>query len=275
MRRESNPRKPGVEREDSTSETTLPLPDYFSAKGMLLDQRWVEAYISTVLQWPEACTLSTRERQLVGLAKSVAFSWEPGILNHTDLALRTGSSPEAISEVLKASSAAIGLALLDRALRALPSTTPDLSARRVLKPIGMYFGVIPSCFKRKVVLEDREWLKGLVVVSQPACDTRPGIIPPRLRALVCLAVAAVLGWEDGIHLYGRAARRFGATGGEISDVTKSVFKTAVSNAMAAGFRTPCHIPRLEEYRTILSAYVEGGALAKRKSDRLAKSPPPR
>jgi hypothetical protein len=60
--------------------------------------------------------------------------------------------------------------------------------------------------------------------------------------------------------YSKAARRFGESQGNVDDVVKSVFKTSVSNAMAAGFRTPCHIPRLDRYRTILRRYVEEGAL---------------
>jgi alkylhydroperoxidase/carboxymuconolactone decarboxylase family protein YurZ len=253
----------------------LPIPDYFSAKGMLRDQNWIEAYISTVLQWPKSCRLSVRDRQLIGLAKSLAFSWEPGILNHTDLALRTGSSPEQVSEVLKTTAMTVGLAQLDRAIQGLPKARLRGPTLEALKPIEEYFGEMPRCFRSRVVLEDRQWLEQLLQVSQPAYDARPDVIDPHVRALVCLAAAAVLGWEDGIRLYGIAAKRFGARDGEISDVVKSVFKTAVSNAMAEGFRVPCHIPRLEEYRTILSAYAEKGAFAKRKGDRLSAPPRPR
>lgn len=271
MRRASRTRPSRASEAKEVRATTLPLPEYFAARGMLRDNRWVEAYISTVLQWPKTCTLSSQDRQLVGLAKALAFSWEPGILNHTDLALRSGSSPEVVSEVLRAASVTIGLAQLDRTIRTLPAGRLDRQARGDLKPVRDYFGVIPPLFKRAIVLGDRRWLERFITVSMPAYNQGQDLIRPRLRALVCLAAAAVAGWGDGIRLYGLAARRFGATGDEVSDVTKSVFKTAVSNAMALGFRTPCHIPRLEKYRTILSAYVETGALAKRTSDALETS----
>ncbi len=243
--------------------TVLPLPEYFDAKGMLRDPEWVEAYISAVLQWPKGCALGTQDRQLVGLAKSLAFSWEPGILNHTDLALKSGSSPEEVTEILRTTAIVVGLASLERAVRGLAMGRPGRESAALLKPLQEYYGRIPRLFRHRVILEDAEWLHTLLKVSGPAFDSRHGVIHPRLRALVCLAAASVIGWEDGVRLYVTAARRFGATAGEVADVTKSVFKTAVSNSMAAGFRTPCHIPRLEEYRTILSAYVSAGALGER------------
>ncbi len=248
--------------------TTLPLPDYFGAKGMLRDSEWVDAYLSTVLQWPKKCTLSTEDRQLVGLAKALAFSWEPGILNHTDLALNSGSSSEVVTEVLRTAAIAIGLADLDRATRGMAEGNPSGDVRMRLEPVREYFGALPRVFRRRAVLEDGLWLQAFLKVASPAYESRPDILHPRLRALVSLAAVAVTGWDEGVRLYGNTAKKFGATNPEVSDVVKSIFKTGVSNAMAAGFRTPCHIPRLEKYRTILSAYVDAGALAERRPEPL-------
>ncbi len=227
---------------------------------MLRDADWVDAYISAVMQWPKDCTLSTKDRQLVGLAKSLASSWEPGILNHTDLALASGSGAEAVSEVLRATSIVVGLANLDRATQGMTTCVPRKRAALLLKPLREYFGSIPEVFTRELVLEDIEWLRRLLTVTKPAYDSRTEVIDPRLRSLVCLAAASVMGWGDGVRSCSRSAEKFGATKGEVADVVKSVFKTSVSNAMAAGFRTPCHIPRLDRYRTILSAYAAAGAL---------------
>ena len=249
----------------------LPAPNYFSAKGMTRDQDWVESYFSMILQWPETCSISLKDRHLVGLAKSVAFNWEPGILNHTDLALRTGSKPEQIAEVLKATAATLGLAELDKATQAMVAVKLsqlarlELCIRKSLEPVKAYYLTVPCCFRRKIVIEDSRWFVDLLTVAKPAYDLSSDVLEPRVRSLVCLAAAGVVGWQDGIKLYGAAARRFGATVKDAADVIKSVFKTTVSNAMAAGFRTPCHIPDLDNYQTILRAYVGKGALAEKRS----------
>ncbi len=248
---------------------TLPLPDYFGAKGMLSDSEWTQAYVSLVLQWPKSCGIPSKERHLIGLAKALAFGWEPGILNHTDLALRMDYSPEQVAEVLKATSVALGLARLSAAAGSTRSQDRlDPAAAKALADVKSFFGVIPSLFRRKLVLEDRGWLEELLRVARPAWDARKETLQPRLRALVCLAAAASAGWEEGIGLYREAAVRFGATEKDTADVVRSVFKTTVSNSMAVGFRTPCHIPNLEKFQTILSAYVREGALANKRTDPL-------
>ncbi|OFX15247.1 hypothetical protein A3K71_02980 [archaeon RBG_16_50_20] len=255
----------------------LPAPDYFSAKGMMRDHDWLESYFSVVLQWPKTCTVSLKDRQLVGLAKSLAFNWEPGILNHTDLALKTGSTPEEVTEVIKATSATLGLAELDMTAQTKGtlklSELPRLNSlvRKSLKAIESYYRTVPSCFRHKIVTEDPQWFLDFVSVTKPAYDLGTKVLDPKLRSLVCLAAAAVMNWQNGVRLYSASARRFGATERETFDVIRSVFKTAVSNAMAAGFRIPCHIPNLRGYRTILRAYVDKGALAgKRRRDPLTR-----
>jgi len=253
--------------------TELPAPGYFSAKGLLHDPQWVDSYISIVLQWPKSCTIAVDDRQLIGLAKSLAFMWEPGILNHTDLALETGFKPEQITEALKVVSAVVGLANLDKAVKGFGrSIQIDRKKHKALDKIEKFFGTIPEVFMRAVIVEDPAWLEDLLTVTLPAYDISGEIISPKLRAYVALAAASVVGWEEGIWLYGNTAQRFGATEREVHDVVKSVFKTSVSNSMAAGFRTPCHIPRLEQYSTILSSYLENGAYSqKRTKDRLSSS----
>jgi len=254
--------------------TELPVPGYFSARGLLKDPDWVDSYLSIVLQWPTTCSISVEERQLIGLAKSVAFMWEPGILNHTDLALETGSTPEQVTETIKTVASVVGLANLDRALRGQGSLKKlNAKKRSVLKNVSGYFGKIPECFKRRMIFEDPAWLIDLLKVTSPAYESNSEIMNPKLRALVALATAAVTGWDEGVSLYSKAAIRFGARNSETHDVIKSVFKTSVSNSMAGGFRTPCHIPSLEQYRTILSSFVESGALSKRNGDRLTVSSP--
>jgi alkylhydroperoxidase/carboxymuconolactone decarboxylase family protein YurZ len=263
-------------RNKAKNQSTLPAPDYFAAKGMLRDGEWVESYFSMVLQWPKTCTISLKDRQLVGLAKSLAFNWEPGILNHTDLALGTGSTPEQITEVIKATAATIGLARLEMAAKAAGKTEHSKRGRfnarfeRALRPVRSYYLTVPSCFRHGIVVEDAEWFVEFLTAAHPAFDKSSDVLAPKVRSLVCLAAAAVEGWQEGIRLYSATSQRFGAKEDEISDVIKSVFKTAVSNAMAAGFRTPCHIPDLSGYRTMLRAYVEKGGLARKRGDPLVK-----
>jgi alkylhydroperoxidase/carboxymuconolactone decarboxylase family protein YurZ len=243
---------------------------------MLRDREWIESYFSVVLQWPKTCSISLADRQLVGLAKSLAFNWEPGILNHMDLALRTGSTPEQVTEVIKATAATIGLARLEIAVRSIQKTERSQRApfnssfEHVLKPATSYYLTVPSCLKHRIVVEDAEWFVEFLTAARPAFETSSNVLKPKVRSLVCLAAATVVGWQEGIRLYSATSRRFGARKGEISDVIKSVFKTAVSNAMAAGFRTPCHIPDLSGYRTMLRAYVEKSALATKRRDPIVR-----
>ncbi len=267
LARESRDAKSAREK---LAKTELPTPGYFSAKGLLRDPDWVDSYLSIVLQWPKSCTIAVEDRQLIGLAKSLAFMWEPGILNHTDLALETGITPEQITETVKIVSSVVGLANLDKAARNLGTATRlDAKRRKLLACVKEYFGVIPGVFRRSIVVENLDWLNDLLMVTGPAYDSGAKIIRPRLRAYVALAAASVIGWEEGISLYAKVAESSGAKRVEIHDVVKSVFKTSVSNSMAAGFRSPCHIPRLDKYATILSSYVEKGALSKRKADALS------
>jgi alkylhydroperoxidase/carboxymuconolactone decarboxylase family protein YurZ len=193
-------------------------------------------------------------------------------LNHTDLALETGSTPEQVTETIRTVASVVGLADLDKALKARGSVKRlDSKTRNALKKVSDYFGKVPECFKRRLVFEDPAWLNDLLKVTSPAYDLNSEIMNPRLRAFVALAAAAVVGWGEGISMYSKVAVRFGAKKSETDDIIKSVFKTSVSNSMACGFRTPCHVPNLEQYRTILSSYVESGALSKRNGDRLTVS----
>jgi alkylhydroperoxidase/carboxymuconolactone decarboxylase family protein YurZ len=258
----SRGRKRVAYRRTQEAKDELPLPEYFAASGMLRDRDWVESYISMVLQWPKSCTIPTNERHLIGLAKALAFAWEPGILNHTDLALATGFRTSQVNEAIKAASATLGLAELDRATAALGRMKRGKIDRVVLKPVANFFGAVPPFLRHRMVIEDRKWFRSLLTVARPAYDTEETLLDPRLRALICLAASAVVGWGDGTYLYSAAAKRFGASEKDTSDVIRSVFKTTVSNAMASGFRTPCHVPNLKKYRTLLKAYVENGALMK-------------
>jgi len=238
---------------------------------MLSDHEWTQAYISLVLQWPKTCKIPSRERHLIGLAKALAFAWEPGILNHTDLALKMGYTPEQIAEVMKAVSVTLGLARLAAVSDSMGENRRlDPGTVRALSGVKSYFGVVPSLFKQRLVTEDRSWLDDLLVVTRPAWEAGPGALDPKLRALACLAASACAGWKEGTKLYSQAAKRFGATEKDTADVIRSVFKTTVSNSMAAGFRTPCHIPSLERYQTILSAYVSKGALTNKRTDPLLR-----
>ena len=167
----------------------------------------------------------------------------------------------------------IGLAQLDSTLPVenTPERTvvPDvLRATELLGPVEEFFGQVPPLFRHSLLLKDRRWFSDFIIVTRPSYDIRKDVIGPRTRALVCLAAAAVLGWQNGVREYRIAAERFGAPARDADDVVKSVFKTAVSNAMAAGFRTPCHIPHLDRYRTILRTYVEEGALLGKGGDPL-------
>jgi len=238
---------------------------------MLGDDEWTRSYVSLVLQWPKSCGIPSRERHLIGLSKALAFGWEPGILNHTDLALRMEYSPEQVAEALKATSVALGLARLSGAAGSARVAKMDPAVTKALTDVKNFFGTVPSCFRRELVVEDRGWLNDLLRVARPGWDIRDGTLDPRLRALICLAACASVGWAEGIKLYRKAAVRLGAREKDAADVIRSVFKTAVSNSMAAGFRTPCHIPNLEEYQTILSAYVGEGALANKRTDPLLRS----
>ena len=77
-------------------------------------------------------------------------------MNHTDLALETGITPEQITETVKVVSSVVGLSKSGQGNKSAGTSSLDAKRRRALLSIKEYFGVIPEVFSRKIVVEGSE-----------------------------------------------------------------------------------------------------------------------
>jgi len=235
----------------------MPAPPYLWAEGLLDDSEWVNSYIKSVLSWSESCTLTTKERHIIGLGKAIAYLWEPGVLIHIDQALKSGANLREVNDTIRVSAITAGLADLDFALQQLNSLglnhpnqkekTNDRCAIPLSKNIITFLSWDEKLFEN--------FLKTVRIIFEKTA------LEARLQQLVCLAVSSVKGWKHGIRVHSKLAAKAGATREEIMHVVVSVFKTGVSTSMQVGFRYPCYTPDMSKYRLIYDSYVRSRAKA--------------
>ncbi|MEM3387642.1 MAG: hypothetical protein QXN08_08270 [Nitrososphaerales archaeon] len=230
----------------------MPVPPYLWAKGLIDDSEWVNAYIMSVLNWPHSCTLTAKEKHLIGLGKAVAYLWEPGVLIHVDQALSAGANEAEINDAIRISSLIIGLADLDYTLQQLNFEYQDHA-----KSFG-YTNQINLPAKMLAFLDfDPKWFQDFLTTIKIIFQKTS--LEERLQNLLCLAVSAVKGWKHGIQVFSERALKNGATSSEVTQVIASVFKTAVSTSMQVGFRYPCYTPDMSKYRLIIDSYMKSRA----------------
>jgi AhpD family alkylhydroperoxidase len=230
----------------------LCIPELLHVKGLVEDPEWYETFFHLAMQWPASCVLKEKTCHLIGLAKSIAYLWKPGVVAHWEYCRRAGATQEEISEVVKVSSLSLGLGNLETAVDALAAETmgerqflslDEIEDPRILKLIEdakEVMGEVPDVYLSRIVTEDAHWLEilhdGLSVIFHD------GPIDPKTKHLICIAVHCITRWQQGVRRHTRFALQSGATSKEIADVIKSSFKTAVSMGTQAGYSTPCFTP---------------------------------
>jgi len=241
----------------SSKKSGMPAPPYLWAEGLLDDAEWVNSYIKSVLSWPENCTLTTKERHLIGLGKAIAYLWEPGVLIHIDQALNAGANLREVNDTIRVSAVTAGLADLDYALQQLNNlglSYPN-QKNKARDRCGMPLSKNIIAFLGWDERLSENFVNTVKILFEKTA------LEARLQQLVCLAVSSVKGWGHGIKVHSKLAAKAGATREEIVYVVVSVFKTSVSTSMQVGFRYPCYTPDMSKYRLIYDSYVRSRSRA--------------
>jgi len=228
------------------------IPELFRVKGLVDDPEWYETFFEVAMQWPPSCVLEEKTRHFVGLAKSLAYLWKPGILAHLEFCTKAGASQSEVSEVIKVASLSLGLGNLEVALAALDDgrtgeslirsedQIEDVRVLRVIRDAKSLMSEPPKAYLHPLVEDDPYWLEllheGLSILFQP------GALDVKTKHLICLAVHSISRWQEGVRRHARLAMESGATRREVADVIKSSFKTGLSVGTQAGYSTPCFVP---------------------------------
>lgn len=228
----------------------MPSPPYLWAEGLLDDDEWINAYIGAVLSWPKSCSLTVKERHLIGLGKAIAYLWEPGVLIHIDQALKSDATLREVNDAVRVAAVTAGLADLDNLLRQLDVDVCPIYSD---SPLNLELGNIRLPAKMTALLNfDQQWFQDFLTTV--GVVFRKTSLDKRTQYLICLAVSAVKRWTYGVKVFSELAAEVGATRSEVVQVIASVFKTAVSTSMQVGFRYPCYTPDMNRYRLICDSY---------------------
>jgi alkylhydroperoxidase/carboxymuconolactone decarboxylase family protein YurZ len=242
----------------------MPAPSYIHEEGMLNDSDWLESYIRSVLMWPQDCKFDLKTRHLIGLAKAIAYFWEPGVLIHVDQALANGASRKEITDTIRIASVTVGLADLENSLKTicemkLINSNYKFSQKeseifsKVFKDAEKTLVFLSQIHKSNFQIKDNKWLSLLYKTSRILYKKTE--LDSKTQQFICIAVSAIRHWVQGLHIFGRNAIRKGASEKEISDVVNSTFKTGTSTSMQVGFRCPCFVPDMKKYVTIADHYL--------------------
>lgn len=213
--------------------------------------------------WPQSCSLDEKTRKLLGLAKSMAHVWEPGIVHNIEEGLRCGATSEQIAETIFVASMVLGLADVDVALRASASAWAESSViqatavadgqvQKIYDDAKKTFGDIPELYTRKCLIENPDWLAKIHWSARIRYTA--GTLDQKTKALICLATSAAKHWEQGIREHINFALRSGATVREITDVLSSTYKTAASAGVLIGFSVPC-VPEMAGFKVLYDYYA--------------------
>jgi AhpD family alkylhydroperoxidase len=226
------------------------VPEIYRVRAFADNAKWLKLVDKYIFRWPESCSLDEKTKELVGLAKSIAYRWEPGVLTNIEGALEAGASSDEITEAILAASTVSGLADVERALdaspaqltraRSSPSSNMNRRVRKIYDDARKTIGSIPEIYTSKLMNENSDWL--VAIYRSAKIQYNPGPLGRRTKALVCLAASAAKGWGRGIREHSSLALKSGATMREITDVLASVYKTAASIGIQVGFGVPCSIP---------------------------------
>jgi alkylhydroperoxidase/carboxymuconolactone decarboxylase family protein YurZ len=286
LKSQSKPRKPGqlafrrpLKSVKSSNPETMKIyadiesrtgvvPEIYRVKALADNPDWLRVLHNSVFQWPRSCVLDEKTKELVGLAKSIAYAWEPGVLTNTEGAIAAGATPNEITEAILIASTIIGLADLDCACRAghfevyddRTQTTIDPSVQRVYDDATSTFGKIPELYRFSLLAGNPDWLKA---VHEPAkIRYANGVLGQKTKALICLGASAAKRWDKGVAEHVEFALKSGAQPREIADVLCSIYKTAVSIGVQTGFSVPCSIPEMNGFRLLKDYYSKPNSSAK-------------
>ena len=238
------------------------IPEIYRVKGLADNADWLKLLHKSVFQWPPQCSLDEKTKELIGLAKSICYLWEPGVLTNIEGALEAGASSDEITEAILVVSMVSGLAEVERVVQVASRQLNDSGIARhtgidkriqeihddALKTIGY----VPDLYKTKPMLENPDWL---AAIHQSAkIQFRGRILDQKTRALVCLAASAAKGWDRGIKEHSSIALRSGATAREIVDTLTSIYKTLASIGIQVGFGVPCSVPEIRGLRLLKDYY---------------------
>jgi alkylhydroperoxidase/carboxymuconolactone decarboxylase family protein YurZ len=238
------------------------VPEIYRVKALADNPDWLNLLHNSIFRWPPLCSLDEKTKELVGIAKSIAYLWEPGVLTNIEGALDGGATSDEITETILVASTISGFANAEKVISAVPAqlTKPSLrrslqearEARRIHDDARKTTGSVPALYRSRLMLANVDWLAAIhrstkILYSHERLD-------PRSKALIRLAASAAKGWERGIQEHSRLALKSGATMREITDVLASVYKTTASIAIQVGFGVPCSIPENQGYKLLRDHY---------------------
>jgi len=244
------------------------VPEIYRVRAFADNAKWLKLVDKYIFRWPQSCSLDEKTKELVGLAKSIAYLWEPGVLTNIEGALEGGAASDEIVEAILVASTISGLADVERALcvgsaqltgaGSAPSTDMDRQIQEIHDDARKTIGSIPELYTAKLMIENADWLAAIHQSTKVQYSL--GTLDRRTKALVCLAASAAKGWDRGIREHFSLALKSGATVKEITDVLASVYKTAASIGIQVGFGVPCSIPEIPGFKLLRDYY------SKRKSN---------
>ena len=85
------------------------VPEIYRVKALADNPDWLELLHNSIFRWPRLCSLDEKTKELVGLAKSIAYLWEPGVLTNIEGALEAGATPDEITEAILVASNDLGI----------------------------------------------------------------------------------------------------------------------------------------------------------------------
>ena len=241
------------------------IPEIYRVKALADNPHWLKLLHDSIFMngWPESCALDKKTQRLLGLAKSMAHLWEPGVVHNIEGALQCGATSDQIVEAILVSSMVLGLADVDAAFRASSTAwnesslveeaaVTDKKVQRIYDDAKKTFGDIPELYRRKCLVENPDWL----VKIHWSAKTRytDGPLDQKTKALICLAASAAKHWEQGIREHLHFALRSGATVREITDVLSSTYKTAASTGVLLGFSVPC-VPETPGFKVLYDYFA--------------------
>ncbi len=238
------------------------IPEIYRVRAFADHADWLKFVDEYIFRWPKSCSLDEKTKELVGLAKSIAFLWEPGVLTNTEGALEAGAASGEIVEAILVASTVSGLADVEAALCAGSAQLTEAGSRRsadqdrqiqqVHEDARKTIGSIPELYTSKLMVENADWLAA--IHRSTKIQYSPGTLDRRTKALVSLAASAAKGWDRGIREHVSLALRSGATIREITDVLASVYKTSASISIQIGFGVPCSIPGIHGFKLLRDYY---------------------
>jgi alkylhydroperoxidase/carboxymuconolactone decarboxylase family protein YurZ len=234
------------------------IPTIYKVRALAENPEFLKLIHDSVLQWPKSNSLDAKTMELVGLAKSIAHNWEPGVLTNIEGAIEAGASEKELVEAILVTSSVLALADLDSALEVGDAQTQHNSMgktpgiEKIVEEAREKFTQVPEFYSTQIARENPDWLKSVHGLAKVRYSK--GVLDNKTKALICLATSAVKHWSEGVREYVQYALRSGATKKEIADVLLSTHKTAGVIGIQMGLGVPCSVPQMPGFRLIADHY---------------------